>query len=194
MSKNVSAPVHSVHFYDQHEALIERLRGIVASGLEMGNAIIIVATADHRRQLVKALEKRGVDVRAAENAGRFIPCDASETLDTFMVKGMPDRKRFMQSVGSLLNEAKLAARGAGQGLTVFGEMVAVLWEQGNQKGALALEAIWNDVLNDRAFHLHCAYPRWQFANEQDQTGITSICGHHSHVINPKYSVPAKSIQ
>jgi hypothetical protein len=37
------------------------------------------------------------------------------------------------------SDAKKSARSKDQGLTVFGEMVAVLWEQGNQPGALALE-------------------------------------------------------
>ena len=181
MSQNVPA-VHSVHFYDEHSALIERLRGVVASGLQIGNSILIVATASHRQQLVKELEKLGVDVRTHAREGRFSMYDAKETLDSFMVDGLPDRDLFMASVGNLLTEAKKAARSKEQGLTVFGEMVAVLWEAGNKAGALQLEALWNDVMNDRAFHLHCAYPRWSFTNDQDQLGMADICHAHSHVL------------
>jgi hypothetical protein len=173
--------VHSVHFYDGEQALITRLRGVVATGLEMGNAVLIVATADHRRELVKALNKRGIDTGSYERKGMFVACDARETLATFMVDGRPDRARFLASVGGLLAEAKRAAHSSGQGLTVFGEMVAVLWEEGNRLGALELEAFWNDLLNDRAFHLHCAYPRSGFA-PRDHEGMAAICKAHSHVI------------
>jgi len=173
--------VHSVHFYDGEQALITRLRGVVATGLEMGNSVLIVATDDHRRDLIKALNKRGVDVTSYERKGMFVACDARDTLAAFMVEGRPDRARFLSSVGTLLAEAKRAARSSGQGLTVFGEMVAILWEEGNRTGALELEAFWNDLLNDRAFHLHCAYPRWGFA-ARDNEGMAAICQAHSHVI------------
>lgn len=179
--QNVPA-VHSVHFYDEHSALIERLRGVVASGLQIGNSVLIVATKAHREELVRQLETLGVDVRSHARAGCFAMFDAKETLNTFMVDGMPDKKRFLDSVGNLLKEAKKSARSKDQGLTVFGEMVAVLWEQGNKAGALQLEALWNDVMNERVFHLHCAYPRWNFTNDGDQTGMAEICHAHSHVL------------
>jgi hypothetical protein len=108
--------------------------------------------------------------------------DAKEILSTFMVKGKPDSGMFRQSVGKLLRDAKAKARSKDGGLTVFGEMVAVLWEQGNKAAALALEELWNDVLNDRAFHLHCAYPRWTFVNDGDETGLAAVCHAHSHVL------------
>src|SRR4051812_5051497 len=182
MATSGSPSVHSVHFYDEHSALIERLRGVVTSGLQIGNSILIVATAPHREQLVKELEKLGVDVRSHAREGRFTMLDAQETLDTFMLDGAPDRERFLDSVGSLLADAKNAARSKEQGLTVFGEMVAVLWEDGHKEAALQLEALWNDAMNDRVFHLHCAYPRWTFTKDRDEAGMADICHAHSHVL------------
>ena len=181
MSSQHAPAVHSVHFYDEPAALINRLRGIVATGLEAGNSVVIVATATHCKQLKKALNSSGVNVSGFEKGGQYIACDAGEMLETFMVDGRPDRSRFLTSLGSLLSAAKQAAQDSGQGLTVFGEMVAVLWEEGNKTGALELEGYWNDLLNDRAFHLHCAYPRWNFA-DADGEGLAAICGAHSHVI------------
>jgi hypothetical protein len=178
-----SAPaIHSVHFYDEHSALISRLCGIVTSGLRSGNAVLVVATATHRQQLVKELESAGVEVRKVAREGRFIMLDAKETLTGFMVNGKPDRDLFMSTVGNLLTQAKKAARSQDKGLTVFGEMVAVLWDDGQKEAALELEAIWNDVLNDRVFHLHCAYPRWVFTDNADETGMAAICHTHSHVL------------
>ena len=172
--------VHSVHFYDSHEALIDRLRGVVSAGLVIGNSVLIVATEDHRNQLIRALQLLDVDVRECARQNRFTMCDAEEMLSKFMVKGLPDPALFLSSVGTLLAEAKRSARSEEQGLVVFGEMVAVLWEKGNRAGALALEKLWNDLLNERAFHLHCAYPRAHFA--QDEAGMVNVCESHSHIL------------
>jgi hypothetical protein len=173
--------IHSVHFYEEHSDLISRLRGVVSSGLKIGNSVLIVATPEHRQYLVKALTELDVDVPAHAREGRFVMCDAGETLSAFMVQGRPNRKLFDASIGKLLLEAKAAARSQGKSLTVFGEMVAVLWEEGNKEGALELESLWNEVLADSAFHLHCAYPRWNFT-AQDEKDIARICGTHSHVL------------
>jgi hypothetical protein len=54
-----SPAVHSVHIYDEHAALINRLCGIVSSGLQAGGSVLIVATASHRDQLVKELTAAG---------------------------------------------------------------------------------------------------------------------------------------
>lgn len=174
--------VHSVHIYDEHSALISRLCGIVKSGLDIGNSVLIVATPAHREELVRQLRNSGVEVPAHARDGRFAMYDAKETLAAFMVNGHPDARLFAASVGRLLEDAKKKARSSEKGLTVFGEMVAVLWEDGRKTAALELEELWNDVLNDRAFHLHCAYPRWTFINDGDDSGLAAVCHTHSHVL------------
>lgn len=174
--------VHSVHFYDSDRALIQRLQSIFRSAFEIGNSVIIVATEEHYRQVSSALKRQIVDISGLEAAGRLIFFEASEALEHFMVNGMPDRELFSNSIGRLLREAKSAAAGSDSGLTVFGEMVAVLWEQGNRQGALALETLWNEVLAENVFHLHCAYPRALFADSDQAAHIEAICHGHSHVV------------
>ena len=173
---STSAAVHTVHFYDAHEVLIERLRGLVSYGFDVGNAALIVATPDHRRQLVDALEQNGVDVKTAIQQERFVLCDAEETLCHFMVGGHPDPVLFIASMRNLLVSARKTAPSQDQGLIVFGEMVALLWAAGNQDGALALERLWNALLNERPFHLHCAYPRSLFSH--DEHGMLHVCKNH----------------
>ncbi len=173
--------VHSVHFYTSHGALIDRLCGVVCSGLQVGHSVLLVMTPDHRKELLNCLERLGVGVRKAAREGRFSIFDAEELLSTFMVADIPHPELFVRSVGVLLSDAKKVARSQDQGLTVFEEMVAVLWEQGNKSGALTLENLWNDLFNDRAFHLHCAYPQWLFENDGD--GVRCITEAHSQVVS-----------
>jgi len=180
---STTASVHSVQFYSEDSSLIERLCGIINSGLRIGTSVLIVATAPHREQLVVALDRARIDVRPHVRQGRFAMYDAAETLETFMVDGYPDRDLFMTSVGRMLADAKNTARSRNREITVFGEMVALLWEQGNRDGALQLEALWNDAMNDSAFHLHCAYPRQYFAaHADDQNGLAEVCRTHSHIL------------
>jgi len=107
--------------------------------------------------------------------------DAEETLATFMVNDSPDRNLFMRSVGALLSDARNSSLSHNVGLTVFGEMVAVLWQQGRKQAAIELEALWNESLKHEAFHLHCAYPRVLFSG-RDEQGFSAVCNAHSHVL------------
>jgi hypothetical protein len=172
--------VHSVQFYDHPKMLVDRLCGLVGSALRRGDAALLLITAQHRVRLVKALADADIDVRDAAREGRFVMCDAAETLPLILAEGVPDRERFNATVGRLLFEMEGAAQRKSTKLFVFGELVALLWEKGNHAGALALEALWNEVMQEHRFHLHCAYPRWGFINDSGQ-GISAICEAHSHV-------------
>src|SRR5258708_30127218 len=122
-----SRGVHSVHFYDADEALIQRLQSVVVSGLEDGNSILMVATEEHRRQLAAALRKRGYDVPRLESDTTLAFFDAHETLALLMMDGKLDRDRFLRLLSELIGSAKLVARNGNASVTVFGEMVAILW-------------------------------------------------------------------
>jgi|SRR5579859_2157676 len=180
-SSSSSAVIHSVHFYDQDEALIQRLRGIVKSAVETGNSALIVATEKHRAQLVSELENSGLDVSGLAQDKRLNLHDAREILSKLIVDKLPDPGIFRATIGNLVAESKRTAWNAQRGLTVFGEMVALLWEDGDYQAALQVEELWNDLLNNQAFHLHCAYPRHILQNG-DAVMLRAICDGHSHVI------------
>ena len=181
--KNASH-VHSVHFYDDDHALIQRLQSIFASSLRAGHSVLLVATEEHRQQLAVSLKRLGIDSTTLKD--RYRAFDAHEVLSKFMFNDMPDPQLFLSSVGKLVCSERQAAADHGTSLTVFGEMVAILWNEGNKSGALALERLWNDLLHDRAFHLHCAYPRRILVDDSELT-IQSICDEHSSVLG----IPAR---
>jgi hypothetical protein len=91
-----------------------------------------------------------------------------------MVAGKPDPVLFEATVGSIV---EWAAR-SGRTVRVFGEMVAVLWDAGNVAGALALEALWNDMASNRQFFLLCAYPEGLLGGAS-LGAINAMCDRHS---------------
>ena len=159
--------------------MLERLRGIVASGLRAGNSVVLVTTKEHRLDLVSRLSDTGVKLATAAREGRLTLLDADDTLAGFMRDGRPDQLLFRQSVGAVLHSSR---NGKGsRALTVFGEMVAVLWQRGEKDAALELEELWNDAISERAFHLHCAYPRRYFSGDVDgDARLQQICSAHTH--------------
>ncbi|HEY6374646.1 MAG TPA: PAS domain S-box protein, partial [Edaphobacter sp.] len=80
--------------------------------------------------------------------------------------------------------ARLAStkNGETRRVAVFGEMVALLWTDGQFEAAIQLEQLWNQLARTHSFQLHCVYPLNQFSNEQDGEKLLEICAQHSHVV------------
>src|ERR1700726_990813 len=85
---------HSVQFYENADALLERAGRFLAAGLTAGDASVIIATEPHRRGLEERLIAGGVDLAAARAEGRYLALDAEETLSKFMVGSEPDARAF----------------------------------------------------------------------------------------------------
>ena len=175
-------PVHSVHIYDSDSDMISRLAAIVCSNLRLGDSALIMATPEHRAELIEHLEEAGINVRARVREGRYTMLDAREGLSMFMRHGRPDRELFSRSIVGTLEAIRSSAAPARRNLAVFGEMVALLWGDGLKDAALELESLWNSALQDSAFHLHCAYPRAVFGCHAE---VSDVCGAHSHVLGDR---------
>jgi PAS domain S-box-containing protein len=169
---------HFVQFYETDDFLVENVSGFVGAALSGGQASIVIATAEHRNALQRKLTAARIDTLEAASNGRYVLLDAAETLDRFMVGGMPDRARFFETVGDVV--ARLA-RG-GRRIHAFGEMVSLLWADGNKDAAICLEDLWNDLLKRHRFSLFCAYPLAGFGDADDTVPFNGVCGCHSRVI------------
>src|SRR5207248_2926176 len=109
---------------------------------------------------------------------RYIAVLAQETLDGFMVDGVPDEALFEEAVGDMIARA----RGRGRKLRAFGEMVGVLWSEGNKDGALKLEHLWTRLQAVERFPLFCGYARSQLRSESIESDIQTICSAHSRIV------------
>jgi diguanylate cyclase (GGDEF)-like protein len=169
---------HLVEFYETERFLVETVCGFVAPALRDGDAAIVVATAAHRAAFDTALAHAGVDVAAARDEGRFVVLDAAETLTHFMAADGPDFGRFRATVGPVMD----SAAAGGRALRVYGEMVALLWGEGDVSSAIALEDLWNELGATRAFELLCAYPMRSFDDPHSAAAFKRICEQHTSVI------------
>lgn len=91
-----------------------------------------------------------------------------------MVEDIPDPVLFDATIGAIVERA---ARG-GRTVRAFGEMVSLLWADGNVTGALALETLWNDMALKRDFFLMCAYPE-VLLSEAPLRAVNAMCDRHS---------------
>jgi PAS domain S-box-containing protein len=171
---------HFVQFYEHDEKLVKSLGGFLGSGLGAGDGAIVIATRAHRDALEEQLTAQGIDLDRVKLRGQYTSLDAAETLSKFMRNGLPDEELFNQIIGGQLARVMKT----GRPLRAFGEMVALLWMDGNAKAAIQLEKLWNNLAKIRSFTLFCAYPKNSFDQAKDAEAFTRICNEHSRVISP----------
>ena len=171
---------HAVAFCDSERETVAAIARHVDEGLAAGEPVLVVAVKAHLDALDAALTTNQTDVIRAREEGRLVTIDAVGTLDTFMVDGAPDPDAFIERVGGIVD----ATRGEAKTVRVFGEMVAVLWDDDNGAGALELESLWNELARSREFSLLCAYAS-TLLEADSLADIEHVCALHSTVIAPE---------
>ncbi|MDP8927956.1 MAG: MEDS domain-containing protein [Actinomycetota bacterium] len=169
---------HLVEFYESDGFLVDSVVQFLAPALGAGEAAIVVATRAHRDKFEAALTAEGLDVTGAHARGQLAALDAAQTLAAFLVDGTPDPARFRMVLGGMIDRA---AEG-GRRVCIYGEMVALLWEEGNISAALMLEDLWNELACSHPFSLLCAYPMGTFDGEETTAAFRTVCKQHSAVI------------
>ncbi|MFN2635632.1 MAG: ATP-binding protein [Gemmatimonadaceae bacterium] len=171
---------HVVQFYENDAYLESAVSDFLAAGLRSGQPVVVIATPPHRDAFTLRLKSKGLDVDRAAETGQLTMLDAHTALSGFMSGSLPDAQRFRQTIGEVLSRSV-----AGTTHTVtraYGEMVDVLWKEGNREGAIRLEELWNELAASHSFSLLCAYGIENFKRESDSPGFELICRQHAHVI------------
>ena len=172
-----SAEGHLVQYYEKETFLYDRITDFLSDGLRGSDAGILIATQPHREAVAARLASRGVDVAGLVADGRYQALDAQETLAGFMVNKRPDAKRFEATIRPVLR----SARGGDRRVLAFGEMVALLWAEGNREAAIRLEELWNELARTETFHLLCAYPIVSFDDASYAKQFAEINATHTLV-------------
>ena len=170
---------HFVQFYEADGFLLNSLSGFIGKAIKSGDGAVVVATEAHRNGLDELLKANGLDVTGAIARGRYVTLDAAETLAQILDDdGLPDRERFNQVMGGVI----ASVTDGRSGTRAFGEMVGLVWAEGNYAAAIRLEELWNELQKVHSFSLFCAYPIHEFGGEKFIEPHSSVCSAHSRVI------------
>lgn len=170
---------HFVRFYDDDALLMMEVADFIDMSLRAGGGGIVIATPDHIRDIRHRLTGFWTDSDNRKLPGKLLMLDAEETLSQFMVAGWPDEDRFNAVVGQLVRKA-YAEYGS---VHAFGEMVALLCQQGLFDAAIRLEHLWNALAGETTFSLFCAYPWKLFPTVELAASFQKVCEAHDHVCN-----------
>ncbi len=171
---------HVVQFYESEEFLLGIVSGFLAAGLRAGQPVMAIASARRLGALSRRLGSAGVDVEAAERAGRVAWLDAEAVLAEIVVDGEPSWDRFRSAVARRVE--RLSEGSSWSRVRAYGEMVDLLCGRGASEAALRLEEMWNDLARTHAVSLLCAYAMAGFPEERDGANLRRVCGAHAYVI------------
>jgi hypothetical protein len=177
-SMTLPPPDHRVEFYESAPGLARVAAGFLVEGWKRGDALLVIATREHLRFITQALRGLEVDLDGAWSSGRLRFLEARQTLARFMRDGLPDPELFAHTIGGAMVEAR---RVSGR-VRAYGEMVDVLWADGNRAGALLLEDMWNGLAESQHFSLLCGYADSHFLEPGGAGLRREICSRHTHVM------------
>ena len=175
-----STSEHFVQFYEDADCVLDSVSQFIATGLEGGEAGVVIATQAHREALERRLIAAGLDIVRAREEGRYVALDAAQTLTRFMDGRVPEQGRFVDVVGTTVMEA--SAKAPSRRVRAFGEMVALLCADGAPEAAIQLEHLWNDLGKTHPFSLFCAYPMDLFEGETHGGPFAEVCETHTRVV------------
>jgi len=174
---------HIVQFYETDDDLTRAVSSYLGEGLRADETAIVVATEAHADAFTAALDARGVNVAEARDRGAFVTLDASLILSSLLTDAGIDAGAFDDIVGGIVRHAGRS----GRRVRAYGEMVALLWDDGNVAAAIELESLWNDLGRQVPFSLFCAYPAQSVAGEDQADAFHQVCHLHSAIVGPSIS-------
>jgi len=177
---------HVVLFYSDDDELAWLVSEYLLDALRAGGAAIMIATGAHRHAVERRLAQAGLDLDSAQAAGSYLGLDAHETLRRFVVGDWPNPATFWQVISPLVRHS------GGKPIHLFGEMVAVLWDEGLVNAAIEVEAMWNELGGQYPFTLFCAYPARSAGEDQHRDALAEVCRAHEAVLgDPPDPDPAR---
>lgn len=177
-----SAMRHEVAFYHDDAALVEGFARLLQGALGVENAAILIASAEHRSDILQRLRIAAVDVDGALKKGSLVQLDALETVSTLMVNDLPDPVRCAKLVGDVVTGAFKKAKGAHPRVAICGECAPSLLREGNAEAAIRLEHLWDEITKSYHADTLCGYLWTLFPQRDSNPMFARICAEHSAVV------------
>jgi hypothetical protein len=169
-----------VQLYQDDDFYAEAISHFAAEGIVRGESIILVATKPHWQSISQRLDDKGLDVARLFRRGQLTVLDADDTLPKFMVGKDPDGGIFKPLAKQAI--AKARAGGAYPRVRWWGEMVNVLYVDGNPRGSNRLEQLFDEVAQEESIAIFCSFLMDKFDPKIYDEAFGNVCRTHSHVI------------
>jgi hypothetical protein len=171
---------HIVQLYQDQQFLNRAVCRFAAGAIANGEGVILVPTAAHWEAFRPRLETEGVDVKGAQARGQLTVVDADELLPRFMRDAMPDAPVFLGLAANVIANAR--DRGRYPKVRWWGEMVNVLWEQGNVAASMSLEDQFDRLAKHHEIAIFCSFVMDNFNSEVHSRLLPRLGQNHSHLI------------
>jgi DcmR-like sensory protein len=171
---------HIVQLYQDDEFYGEAIAHFAAEGLAKGESIILVATAPHWVNISGRLASRGFSVQELFGRGQLTLLDADGTLPKFIVNNMPDAGIFKGLARATIEKAR--AGGKFPRVRWWGEMVNVLYVNGNGRGSTRLEELFGEVGREESVPVFCSFLMDKFDPKIYDGPLGDVCRTHAHLI------------
>jgi hypothetical protein len=171
---------HIVQLYQDADFYGEAISHFTAEGLARGESIILVATQPNWKNISARLRAKGFDAEQLLRDGQLTLLDADRTLPAFMVGNLPDGDIFKPLARQTI--AKARAGGKFPRVRWWGEMVNVLYVEGNARGSHRLEELFDEVAHEERIAIFCSFLMDKFDPKVYDEAFGNVCLTHSHVI------------
>jgi hypothetical protein len=171
---------HLVQLYQDDAFFGAAVSHFVAQGVAQGDAVIVVATAPHWDLLADCLADKGLDVVTLRRHGQLLLLDADATLPTFLVRTWPDAPTFQALARATIAQARGGSR-SGR-VRWWGEMVNVLFVNGNGRSSIRLEELFDEVAHEESIAIFCSFLMDPWDAHMYAGPLQAVCGTHAHLI------------
>jgi hypothetical protein len=171
---------HIVQLYQDDDFYGEAISHFAVEGFIRGESVILVATMPHWKNISGRLEEKGFDTAELFDRGQLTLLDAEETLPKFMARNDPQASIFKPLAKQTI--AKARAGGRFPRVRWWGEMVNVLYVNGNPRGSNYLEELFDEVAHEESIAIFCSFLMDKFDPRIYDGAFGNVCRTHSHVI------------
>ena len=176
---------HIVQLYQDPDFYGEAISHFAAEGIHRGESIILVATQPNWVNISGRLVRKGLRPDELFARGQLTLLDADATLPKFMRGNTPDGGIFKDIAGRTIEKAR--AGGKYPRVRWWGEMVNVLYVEGNPRGSTRLEELFDEVAHDHTIAIFCSFLMNKYNPSIYENDFLNVCRTHSHVIpTPDY--------
>jgi len=144
---------HEMLVYSDDLAFFDGFTQFVGRRLLGGDAVVVLATEQHRSGLLLRLQQFGVDIGSVLNQRRYVALDAAETLKAVLVNGVPDEELFSRKTAELILGVAEGAKVETDRIAACGECAPLL----RGEASIQLERMWNKAIRQYNVEVFCGY-------------------------------------